>query len=181
MHRVVCAAVLFLWSTASAAGPAPAAPVGAPAAPQAAQALRPEERAEVRELLELTHATDVGRMMGKFVVDQMSSSLKSARPDLPPRAFDLLAEEVNATITAELKAEGGLEDLLVALYRKHFTREEIQALIAFYKTPVGKKLSDKLPVLGQEGMEAGARWGERIGPKIGERVQRRLEQEGMQL
>lgn len=180
MHRVVCAAVLFVCSTAGAAGPA-AAPVEAPAAPPAAQALSSEERAEVRELLELTHALDVGNMLGKFVVDQMSGALKVARPDLPPRAFDLLAEEVNATLATELRAEGGLEDLLIALYRKHFTRAEIQAITAFYKTPVGKKLSDKLPVLGQEGMEAGARWGERIGPKIGERVQQRLAQEGIQL
>lgn len=177
MHRVVSAAILVLCSTALAAEPARAAPVDAPGA----QALGPEERAEVHELLELTHALDVGKMMGTFVVEQMSATLKSARPDLPPRAFDLIAEEVNATIAAELRSAGGFEDVIIALYRKHFTREEILAITAFYKTPVGKKLADKLPTLGQEGMEAGARWGERIGPKIGERVQGRLAREGFEL
>ncbi|ABC81560.1 DUF2059 domain-containing protein [Anaeromyxobacter dehalogenans] len=180
MRLAVSIVALALCSTALAAEPAGGAAADDPAGP-AVQALSPEERAEVRELLALTHALDIGEMFSKVIVDQMSETLKSARPDLPARAFDLVADEVNATIAAELRSEGGFADSLVALYRRHFTREEIQALVAFYKTPLGRKLSDKLPTLGQEGMAVGAKWGERLGPKVGERVVKRLQREGIQL
>jgi hypothetical protein len=181
MRRFVSVAVVALCSIPLALAPARAGANDSAGGAAAAPSLSPEERAEVRELLELTHALDMGKTFSSAVVEQMSAALKNARPDLPPRAFDLIAEEVNATIAADLRSAGGFEDTLIALYRKHFTRDEVRALVAFYRTPVGKKLSDKLPVLGQEAQTIGAQWGERLGPKVGERVVTRLQREGIQL
>lgn len=181
-HRlVVTAAVLALGSAAFAGEPATGAGVNGVAVAAAAQGPTPEERAEVRELLAITHALEVGEMFSRSIVKDMTQALKNARPDLPQRAFDLLAEEVNATVSDEMRAEGGFEDLLFGLYRKHFTRDEIRALIAFYKTPVGSKLAAKQPVLAQEAMEIGAIWGEALGPKIVDRVKKRLEREEFRL
>jgi uncharacterized protein len=42
--------------------------------------------------------------------------------------------------------------LYVKLYQETFTQEEIDGLIAFYKTPVGMSYSDKLPTLTQKTM-----------------------------
>lgn len=41
------------------------------------------------------------------------------------------------------------------LYMRTFTETEIRELIAFYKTPVGKKTLEQLPTLMQEGMKIG--------------------------
>lgn len=41
------------------------------------------------------------------------------------------------------------------LYMRTFTETEIRELIAFYKTPVGRKTLEKLPTLMEEGMKIG--------------------------
>lgn len=45
----------------------------------------------------------------------------------------------------------------IALYKKHFTEPEIRELITFYKTPVGIKSIQMMPILFQEGAEIGQR------------------------
>lgn len=41
------------------------------------------------------------------------------------------------------------------LYMRTFTETEIRELIAFYKTPIGKKTLEQLPTLMEEGMKIG--------------------------
>jgi hypothetical protein len=43
-------------------------------------------------------------------------------------------------------------DDMAALYQKHFTREDVEAYIAFYSTPAGKRLLQITPVIMQQYM-----------------------------
>jgi hypothetical protein len=45
------------------------------------------------------------------------------------------------------------------LYMKEFTRDEINELVAFYKTPLGEKLAIKQLDLTQKAMMLGQTWG----------------------
>lgn len=45
-------------------------------------------------------------------------------------------------------------DSLEALYAKHFTFEEVQALVAFYKSDIGQKLVESMPLLMKQGSAA---------------------------
>jgi uncharacterized protein len=65
-------------------------------------------------------------------------------------------------------------DLLLPIYQKHLSQEDLEALTAFYQTPVGKKYAEKTPLITQESMQAGQQWGMQIGMKI----QQRLEEKG---
>lgn len=50
-----------------------------------------------------------------------------------------------------------VDDMIQAMipsYQKHFTRGDIQAMNAFYSSPVGQKVLQELPVVSQEGMQA---------------------------
>jgi hypothetical protein len=49
-----------------------------------------------------------------------------------------------------------LKDDYVVLYTQTFTEQEIRQLSAFYKTPVGRKSLEKMPMLMQKGAEIGA-------------------------
>jgi uncharacterized protein len=42
---------------------------------------------------------------------------------------------------------------MIPAYQKHFTRGDIQAMNAFYSSPVGQKVLQELPVVTQEGMQ----------------------------
>lgn len=76
---------------------------------------------------------------------------------------DLVAnipEAKQADFKKELDASIG--DLLVKMadmYMTEFTHDEIKALLKFYDSPVGKKLTDKTEVLYNKGQAVGQEWG----------------------
>jgi hypothetical protein len=45
-------------------------------------------------------------------------------------------------------------DAMIPAYQNHFTRSDIQAMNAFYSSPVGQKVLEQLPAVLQEGMQA---------------------------
>lgn len=46
------------------------------------------------------------------------------------------------------------------IYASYYTCSDIKSLIAFYDTPIGKKSIALGPIMMQESMSAGARWGQ---------------------
>jgi hypothetical protein len=62
-----------------------------------------------------------------------------------------------------------VDDLLYACipaYNKYYTHEEIKQLIIFYESPLGKRLVEVTPLLTQEIMAVGQKWGEKLGQDI---------------
>jgi hypothetical protein len=53
---------------------------------------------------------------------------------------------------------------LVPLYDKHFTAEDLDGFIAFYSSPVGRKLVEKIPVIMKESIDVSARYFEEHMP-----------------
>lgn len=54
-------------------------------------------------------------------------------------------------------------NLVIPIYEKYFSDEEIKQLTAFYETPVGKKAVAELPKVVAESQQAGKQWGETLG------------------
>lgn len=48
---------------------------------------------------------------------------------------------------------GDLIDSMIPVYQKHFTKGDIDALVAFYETPTGQKLLRVLPEITAESMQ----------------------------
>ena len=65
--------------------------------------------------------------------------------------------------------------MMVPVYQKHLTAEEVDELIRFFSTPVGRSFIKKQPGIMTDSMKIGADWGERIA----ERVLEKLESEGV--
>jgi hypothetical protein len=74
--------------------------------------------------------------------------------------------------------DGVLPDM-VELYVKHFTHDDVLALLEFYRSPVGQKAIVVMPLLVQEGAAIGQRWMEPRMPKIMDTLQQRLRAEGL--
>lgn len=60
--------------------------------------------------------------------------------------------------------------LLVPIYDKYYTEEDVTQLIAFYQSPLGKKMVQVLPGINQESMVAGQEWGKRLSEKVVNRL-----------
>ncbi len=88
-----------------------------------------------------------------------------------------LQKKTNPTIPAEFWVEfkkqiteDAFIQMIMPIYDKHFSHQEINELIAFYKTPIGQKSTKELPLVMQESMTAGQELGKRIGQNVVEKL-----------
>ena len=86
-------------------------------------------------------------------IDQMASMMALTLDDSEK---ELLSKEVM----------GSLVDLLVPIYKNHFTEQDLKEAIELYKTPIGKKIGEKTPIIAQETMQASMQWGMELAEKM---------------
>jgi uncharacterized protein len=56
--------------------------------------------------------------------------------------------------------------MIIPNYDKYYTMEEINKMIEFYQTPLGKKVISTMPQIMQESVQAGQSWGKEVGEKV---------------
>ena len=93
--------------------------------------------------------------------DQFIKGMKMGLPDVPEDFFDGLIEEEEFQ---------HLERLVVGIYRKHWTPEEIDELLAFYDTPLGKKVASRQNAIMEETFQVTQTWGMTIVPRITQKL-----------
>lgn len=98
------------------------------------------------ELLSLMHLeTNFDSMKSK-----MGSLLTTQKPaGIPQDAWDRVVKKSQETMGAVFSSMSWekMRPMYVSIYAETFTPEELQGLIAFYKTPVGQKWIEKQPQL----------------------------------
>src|SRR5574341_19648 len=122
-----------------------------------------DKLSDIRQLIHMTG----GGELGVQIINQMISQYRQTMPNVPAKFWDKFMQEINPE---------GLVELMVPIYDRHFTQQDITELIKFYQSPLGVKLIQKLPAITQESFQAGQEWGE----KLGERVIEKLQAEGYQ-
>jgi len=114
-----------------------------------------------RELLEVSGAEKMSIQM----MNQMVASFKNHYSSVPNEFWDEFIKEAK---TDELF------NLIIPVYVKHYTDEEMKQLIEFFKSPLGKKMVEKMPLIAQDSYSAGEKWGQAVG----ERVAKKLKEKG---
>ena len=110
----------------------------------------------VRELLEVTQTRKLSEgtvnQMDRLMTEAMNRELAGRVPTAEQQAIlDDLRAKLVALIGDALKWEK-LEPRYVDIYRKSFTDGEIAGMLAFYKTPAGEAVINKMPVVMQHTM-----------------------------
>ena len=112
-------------------------------APGVASADDHEEAA--REMLKAMRVQEMAKSGAGAMVDVMVQS----NPGLAPFR-DVITEWSDKVMTWDAMAPGMIE-----AYKSSFTTAEMRKITAFYKTPEGKKLLDKMPELMQKQAQIG--------------------------
>lgn len=120
----------------------------------------PEKEKSIRKLLEMTGAAKVGVQVSK----QLIASMRQSIPSVPDEFWTEFAKKI--------KPEDFV-DLIIPIYDKHFLKEDIDSMIAFYASPVGQKFVAALPMITQESMQAGEQWGQAKGEEAVRELQKR--------
>ena len=118
---------------------------------------------------------NITRQVSMSVAKQLAYGLKQAQPDIDRKAFEIVlsvSDEVLAARSDELMEK------MVPLYASHFTESDLDELLAFYRSPIGRKTSETMPGLMQESMELVATESQSSIPKIKDRVTEQLRKEG---
>lgn len=142
MHK--CWLFLALWALC------------APGAYAAKSADAPVSDATIHELMSVTNMRAVlDQMAGQF--DPMMKSMMqqaSAGQTMNAEQQSIL-EEMRSKMVNTMKEElnwSALEPVFVRIYRTTFTQSEVEGMLKFYKSPAGKALIAKLPVVMKSSM-----------------------------
>jgi uncharacterized protein len=115
----------------------------------------------IKKLLDITGSRNLSRK----IITQLINSLKAEYPQAPPKFWD--------AFMAELKSDE-MVDEYIPIYSKYFTNEEIEGIITFYETPLGKKTLSVIPQISQESTAIGIKYGRQAA----ERALEKLKAEG---
>ena len=86
--------------------------------------------------------------------------------------IDQMTSMMGVTLNEDEKVEftndvmSSLIEMLMPIYKKHFTEQELNDAIELFKTPIGKKISEKSPIIAQESMQASMQWGMELSTKL---------------
>ena len=129
------------------------------------------KEAKVEELLRLTKAD--------ALLEQMSAQMrKMAASQIPPDATDAQKAAISKgmervfDLVQQRLSWAELKPLYIKLYSENFSDEDLDGILGFYRTPAGKALLNKMPILIAQ---AGQLVQEKMGNLVPE-VQRVMEQ-----
>ncbi|HRG38670.1 MAG TPA: DUF2059 domain-containing protein [Bacteroidia bacterium] len=118
------------------------------------------QNSKAEKLKQLLEIQGSGKM-GEQVIRTMIESYKKAYPSVDTKIWEEFATEMKGS---EMVA------LVTPIYDKYYTEADIDQLITFYNSPIGKKSVELMPVIMQESMSVGQEWGKKIAEKIAKKL-----------
>ena len=103
----------------------------------------------------------------KTIIKQLISMYKQQHSEVSTGIWDDLEKEFLKTSINDLV------DMLVPVYSKYLTKSDLEELINFYQTPVGRKFAKNTPLIMQESMQIGQQWGMQVGQDFEKKLKER--------
>lgn len=143
------------------------------AMPSYADALTAVKKTDIQKLLKAVNASRMTEQTASLTVQALRQSLRSCT-NCTQRTFDIIERETLGLFRAHMSDADGPEQRMVTTYHKHFSHTEIQQLLAFYSTPLGKRMLAEIPLIAQEGLAFNQQWARSLGPELDARLKAAL-------
>ena len=92
----------------------------------------------------------IDKQFGGMMDNIISTSSSQMPAEQRAKFIDVMKTFMNKYFTWDL-----LKDKMAAIYAEEFTEDELNQISVFYSSPIGQKVSSKLPALMQRGMMVG--------------------------
>lgn len=112
---------------------------------QAMASTTPASEAQVRQLMEVV---GVGKMLSQMN-SQAVSTMQQSMPCVPA---DFWQNYMDANQTQQFIGR------LVPVYQHHFSADELDGMLKFYRSPLGQKVINEMPTTMAEANQAGQQW-----------------------
>jgi hypothetical protein len=160
---VVACLLLFSASVSLAETPAPT-----PA---------PDAMAAARSLVTTMKLADQYKALLPAIMLGLRPALTQDRPEIE-RDYDAMMPALAEAFTPYYAA---MVDGVATVYANNFTAAELGEIEAFYRQPVGQKMLDKLPAIGQQALAVGQEIGRKAAEDLRQRLTEALRQKGHKL
>ncbi len=110
-------------------------------------------KTRIRELLKLTNSEKIADQ----VLSEMIKTFRTAMPNVPEDLWTNFRKEVKVSDFSEI---------IIPVYSKHYTLDDIEGLIQFFKSPLGQKVIREQELLAKEIVAAGMLYGQLVGQKV---------------
>jgi hypothetical protein len=84
---------------------------------------------------------------------------RAQNPKIPAEFWDRFASKARSDA-------GFIVDSLAPVYARRFSKAELEQLLAFYQSPVGRHVVAEQAAIAQESQKIGMRWGTRLGAAV---------------
>lgn len=139
-----------------------------------ARVIEEEKRQLIDQMIVLSGAQQVTDVMADALTVQLFSSLKQKNPDLDQAVFDIIRQESKTIIYEEYTLSNLLNEIFYALYDEQFSTQDLEQMVAFFSTEVGKQTLSVLPQIAKQSREQVKAHAQEIGPKAQRRIMERL-------
>jgi hypothetical protein len=131
----------------------------------------PASKADVERFLDAMHTRDMTKSMMNAMTVQMHKMVHEQvlkQPNLPPDSEERL-NKLTDSVYKEMPVDE-LIDVMIPVYQKHFTKGDMDALVAFYSSPTGEKMVKEMPAIMSESMQAASGILQEMMAKMTQRV-----------
>ncbi len=131
--------------------PPPAQTSASTQAPAPAEKLDPAKEAAIRHLMDITEVSKLGGNIQEYITKEVHDVVgRAITPEKLPQFMDSFSKKFDASAPPS-----AITDVVVPIYAKNFSLEDIQGLIQFYESPLGKRVVKTLPEISQESQRVG--------------------------
>lgn len=116
------------------------------------------KKAKIEEFLLVTGSKE----MGMQAMEDIIAMYRDGYSTVPEKFWNSFLQEA--------KSSDDFIEMLIPIYDKYYTEEDLEQLIAFYKSPIGKKMVAQQSDLMKESMQVGQVWGANLAAKILEKM-----------
>ena len=138
----------------------------AAAAPAYAQTPPAESMAAAKELITTMNLPAQFKAVMPAILDAMKPVIVQGRPEVE-KDYDTIMPVITQELVARVDE---ISTKIAAIYASNFSADELKALNAFYLTPAGQKMLQKMPSLTAQTMALGGDWGKSVAEDLKTRL-----------
>ena len=127
-----------------------------------------------KELVELNGAAKMFDPLVSGVIERHKELLIQTNPNLS-RDLNEAAQKLHAEM-APRRSE--MQNEVVKVYAQHFTEQELKDAVAFYKSPLGRKLISEEPKVNADSIRQADQWASKFAEQIIARLRAELKKKG---
>lgn len=136
-----------------------------------------EDVLKLFDLLQITKTMDaVINATKQQSMEAAEQMIREKMPDATPEQKKQFREMMDEVMQQAL-GPAAIKEMLEAtipVYQHHLTKADLDAMIAFYSSPVGQKILHEQPAMVQESMEASAGIQQRIARSMFQKIDERI-------